>query len=725
VGAAAEEARSVMSTAPDVPDDTPLAHALNYATAGIRVLPIKPGQKRPPMASWQHAATTDPKIIGNWYRGLYGDHGVGLAMGTQPNGRNLFALDVDEHDPAQSGSDTLAELEAIHGKLPDTVRSITGAGGAHHIYDSGDVVVTNGAAGAIGPGLDVRGAGGQIVVAPTIHPNGTAYTWEHGYAPDEHPIAPAPAWLLAMVVPEIASPMSDSMPMTDEEWEPFARAVGINIIPTPADQLRDTWDWPTELAQRGWQLARTGRDGTHWTRPGKDPREGTSAVLHPGGPFNVFTTDGSVAPMWKAGKVGNGVVSLSPLAFVAAYDHGGDLRSAGMALRAATGHTATPPATVEPGVDPDADLRAMLIDWPTFWTVDRTEAEWLAEPVIAAHRSHAIFAPGGTGKSLLALWIASALATGSPIFGRRQQPRSVLYLDYEMTEDDLSERLENMGYGPDADLTNLHYALLPSLPGLDEPEGGKAVVRLAELCDAELVVIDTFGRAVHGDENEADTVRAWYRWTGIHLKAAGRAFVRVDHAGKDLEKGQRGTSAKNDDVDVVWRLTKADQNTFKLIAKKRRMGWVPETVDLLMREDDCLTYSMLAGKGWPAGTADFATVLDGLGCDLKVSVRAARQAVKEAEIVVSNEVLRAALKYRREALESVPAHPPAHLRHEGPRHTVRHAEAETENAQVDASRHTLRHTPAHLASPSDGTPLLLSSGTPRTDPQPDHSEELF
>jgi hypothetical protein len=152
-----------------------------------------------------------------------------------------------------------------------------------------------------------------------------------------------------------------------------------------------------------------------------------------------------------------------------------------------------------------------------------------------------------------------------------------------------------MGYGPEVDLGRLHYALLPSLPGLDEPEGGKAVVRLAQLCEAALVVIDTFGRAVHGDENEADTVRAWYRWTGLHLKAEGRAFVRVDHAGKDIEKGQRGTSAKNDDVDVVWRLTRQDGDAYKLIAKKRRMGWVPETVDLVLEETSDLTYKMLGG----------------------------------------------------------------------------------------------------------------------------------
>ena len=69
-----------MSAAPDAPDgDTPLTCALRYAAAGIRVLPIKPGQKRPPMTSWQFAATTDPKVIANWYRGLYGKHGVGLA----------------------------------------------------------------------------------------------------------------------------------------------------------------------------------------------------------------------------------------------------------------------------------------------------------------------------------------------------------------------------------------------------------------------------------------------------------------------------------------------------------------------------------------------------------------------------------------------------------------------------------------------------------------------
>ena len=121
-----------------------------------------------------------------------------------------------------------------------------------------------------------------------------------------------------------------------------------------------------------------------------------------------------------------------------------------------------------------------------------------------------------------------------------------------------------MGYGPDDDLAHLHYALLPPLAPLDGRAGGDDVVARAAACEAELVVIDTFGRAVSGDENEADTVRAWYRLTGQRLKADGRAFLRIDHAGKDLERGQRGTSAKNDDVDIVWRLNRLDAGGFRL-----------------------------------------------------------------------------------------------------------------------------------------------------------------
>lgn len=293
----------------------------------------------------------------------------------------------------------------------------------------------------------------------------------------------------------------------------------------------------------------------------------------------------------------------------------------------------------------DADLMGMLVDWPTFWLKDTTEAQWLAEPVFAEGRAHAIYAPGGTGKSLFSLWLAAALASGKQgLNGEPMRRRRVLYLDYEMTQDDLLERLYAMGYNDDCDLSWLHYALLPPLPPADAPEGGKAIARLAQLVDAELVILDTFSRAVAGDENDADTVRSFYRWTGLHLKAEGRAFARIDHAGKDIEKGQRGTSAKNDDVDVVWQMIKADGG-FKLTAKKRRMGWVPETLALLQYDTPNLHYRV-ADEIAPAGTDLVVADLDALKVPTGVSARKAAQALKEAGKGSRDALIRAAQRQR-------------------------------------------------------------------------------
>lgn len=625
------------------------------ARAGLRVLPIKPGRKNPPMKSWQHAASVEDRTINAWWNGLYRDHGIGIAMGPQPDGRVLFAIDIDTHDEDANGYDTIETLEVEYGPLPDTVTSNTGSGGQHQIFaaPNGTVIRNQQNAGQrIGPGVDVRGDGGQIVVAPTIHPDTRRpYEWSAGRAPWEHPVAEAPGWLLDLVVEQDrpAPPTPQQQRGIDYSAEASTSA---------ADMLRERWNWRAELERVGWTHDRDDGIDSYWVRPGKDRRQGHSAVLHgTDGPLVVFTTEIPVdlARLGKLTPAGDGR-SFSPLQWEAGYRHGGDLSAASRAVWGSERHqpsnlstTAANEATAD--VEPDYDdvLRAMLLDWGEFWSTDHKDAEWIAEPLIPARRSTALFAPGGTGKSLLALYISACVATGTALLGRRSEPRSVLYLDYEMTADDLAERLEQMGFGEEADLENLHYALLPSLPPLDDPEGGKAVVRLAEMVGAELVVIDTFGRAIHGDENDADTVRSFYRWTGLHLKHAGRAFLRVDHAGKDVTKGQRGSSAKNDDVDVVWQMTAKEDGVFTLTAKKRRMGWVPMTVDVVMNDEDRLTFNLLHGVTYPAGTAAVAEELSAMGVPADASSREAIKAFRGGGGSARDNVIRAAQKYRTES----------------------------------------------------------------------------
>ncbi len=103
-------------------------------------------------------------------------------------------LDID---PRHDGHDTLAELERQHGALVETVTSHTGGGGRHLLFAHPERYVPTRA--GIAPGIDVRGDGGYIVAPPSLHVSGKRYAWAIGRDPDELAIAPAPAWLLALV----------------------------------------------------------------------------------------------------------------------------------------------------------------------------------------------------------------------------------------------------------------------------------------------------------------------------------------------------------------------------------------------------------------------------------------------------------------------------------------------------------------------------------------------
>lgn len=273
------------------------------------------------------------------------------------------------------------------------------------------------------------------------------------------------------------------------------------------------------------------------------------------------------------------------------------------------------------------DLLAQLIDWDDFWAHDHGHEEWIAWPLIPAGRQIALFAPAKTGKSIVTLAAVAAVATGRSILGApTQKPRSVLLLDYEMTNSDLQERLESLGYGPETDMTNLHYALLPSLPPLNTKEGSAALIALAEVVDAEVVVIDTMGRAVEGEENSADTYKDFARLTGLALKAAGRAVLRTDHAGKSKELGQRGSSAKNDDVDVVMRLDVAEGG-WALTRTHTRVAWVPEKVMIVASESSDGTMTLTAdrrARQYVKGTKELAARLVAAGATPMTSRREAQ-----------------------------------------------------------------------------------------------------
>lgn len=269
--------------------------------------------------------------------------------------------------------------------------------------------------------------------------------------------------------------------------------------------------------------------------------------------------------------------------------------------------------------------------------------EWLVTDVWPANRQIHIHAARKTGKSLVALWIACNLAKGvDPFSGYKREPVRVAYLDYEMTRDDLRDRVIDMGFGPDDLRSDWFYALHPSLPMMDTQAGGLALIERLTAANVQAVVFDTFSRVVAGDENSNDTYRAFFRWTGGLLKGAGIAMLRLDHEGH-LAGRSRGASAKADDVDVVWQL-RAIEDGLQLVRMASRIATVPEIVSL--RQTEPLGFTR-TGEAWPNGTMEKVRELDEAGVPLDATRKIAGQLLKAKGYTVGKTIiLSKAMAYR-------------------------------------------------------------------------------
>lgn len=284
------------------------------------------------------------------------------------------------------------------------------------------------------------------------------------------------------------------------------------------------------------------------------------------------------------------------------------------------------------------------IDWGALWA-DPGVLEWLCEPVLPAGRLVALYSPPKVGKSLLALEMSLAISRGTRLLGVQCKQVTVMYLDYENAELDIRDRLQAMGAGL-GDLGNLRYFPFPDLPKLDTPAGGMALLALAHEYSAGLVVIDTISRAIAGEENEASTWNRLYQCTLQHLKAAGIAVLRLDHTGKDEGRGQRGSSAKSSDVDLVWRLEEmARGDTYLLRCEAHRIQ-MRETLLHIERRNNPLGHWIDTRSIGDAQKATVLRVLDEAELPTDAGRDRARAVLKKAGVKIRDATLSAILRER-------------------------------------------------------------------------------
>jgi len=135
-------------------------------------------------------ATTDTATIQRWWR-QFPQANIAIATGA------VSGLVVLDEDTYKGGDRSRIDLERTYQPLPETVQQLTGGGGVQYVFAHPGTHVKNGVE-TFGPGLDIRGDGGYVIVPPSLHASGKRYAWEVSHLPDETPLAPMPPWLLTL-----------------------------------------------------------------------------------------------------------------------------------------------------------------------------------------------------------------------------------------------------------------------------------------------------------------------------------------------------------------------------------------------------------------------------------------------------------------------------------------------------------------------------------------------
>ena len=195
--------------------------AFRLALRGKAVFPLAPGSKVPSAGTHglRDASKEADVARARWAKKRHAN--IGVATGVQSG---FWVLDID---PRHGGDKSFKELTGSRGKLPATVSVLTPSDGVHMWWrwSSSGAEIRN-SAGRVGPGIDVRGAGGYCIAPPSVLSNGKRYRWTKG----ANEIVPAPDWLVHLTLPPPPPPRPEAKPLNGKIDSYCAAAI--------ADELR-------------------------------------------------------------------------------------------------------------------------------------------------------------------------------------------------------------------------------------------------------------------------------------------------------------------------------------------------------------------------------------------------------------------------------------------------------------------------------------------------------
>ena len=499
-----------------------LDHAIDYARdLGWPVFPCDPKTKRPLTENGFKDASTDPEQISAWWH-RHPNAMIGIPTGSASH---VVVLDVDvDPDRGIDGRQSLDGLE-----LPPTMAVRTPRGGIHYYFDWPDGTEIRNSAGQIGPGLDVRGEGGYVIVPPSINAAGKGYEWATG----EGPVA-VPNWFLERTKKE-ERPPQDFMPGNIDDKR--ITAWGEAALTAICDEIA---------------LAAEGRRHDALIR-------GSARM------FNIVAGGYS-----NAGHVCSQIWQAAKIAGLPAREID-DALAWGQTMAKPVGPTERHGPTSRPKEEPRQNGYAEEEIKPETLTTIRAST-WHGQPVPETHflderrlipMESSSFFVGATkvGKTYVALQASIACASGTPWLNEPIRKGPVIFYSAEENMKVLHQRTAKICFAENLHLSvldDLHFVDLSAVidasilkgnnsTGTVTPTGlYHALDALIENIKPVVVWLDNRGLLITGNENDRNIAAAAMRALQLLAASHGCAIILIAHpsrAGENDGSGASGSTA--------------------------------------------------------------------------------------------------------------------------------------------------------------------------------------
>lgn len=478
--------------------------APGLATAGFRVFPLVPNDKKPAIDDWKQQASDAPDRIHRfWSEALSGDpldYNIGIATGS-----GLIVLDVDNKD-GKNGSAALERLELCNSDLPATFTVNTPTGGEHLYFRLPPDVYAPNSASKLGDGLDIRGDGGYVA-GPWSEIEGRFYE-----VSQNRPIAAAPPWLVERVRAPKPSERQTAAPAIDLDT-PEAIAAATKWLQRHAPE-HGTYSVACRVLDHALSVGTAVELMVEYWNPRRVEPRSEDHIRQRVEHAEAYrqTPVGSSSAELEFDDVSDEVSTTSKMEVVQPADAWA-FQTADEADRGAL------TATHKPLVRDYLDCGAMSL----------------------------LYGAPGQAKTFSALYLAYCVASGQPWAGNRVTQGLVFYLVAE-GGGGFRKRVRALKqvYGFGADLPLVFLPLSVDLRNPNDVKGLAKTIRAAEERFGQkcvLTVIDTVSRVLAGgDENSSTDMGGLIRNFDKVREAIGCHLMAIHHTGKDDSRGARGWS---------------------------------------------------------------------------------------------------------------------------------------------------------------------------------------